>query len=55
MMQDRIVDTMVEFLEMNLDYVRDECLVVPGWAVAGGGAFEQPVRDRKSTRLNSSH
>lgn len=28
MMQDRIVDTMVDFLEMNLDYVRDECLVV---------------------------
>jgi hypothetical protein len=28
MMQDRIVDTMVKFLEMNLDYVRDECLVV---------------------------
>lgn len=27
-MQDQIVDTMVEFLEMNLDYVRDECLVV---------------------------
>ncbi|GLE02423.1 hypothetical protein PINS_up011261 [Pythium insidiosum] len=27
-MQDQIVDTMVDFLEMNLDYVRDECLVV---------------------------
>lgn len=27
-MQDQIVDTMVEFLEMNLDYVRDESLVV---------------------------
>lgn len=27
-MQDQIVDTMVDFLEMNLDYVRDESLVV---------------------------
>ncbi|KAF0696151.1 Aste57867_13067 [Aphanomyces stellatus] len=27
-MHDQIVDTMVEFLEMNLDYVRDETLVV---------------------------
>ncbi|DAZ95562.1 TPA: hypothetical protein N0F65_005878 [Lagenidium giganteum] len=27
-MQDQIMDTMVEFLEMNLDYVRDESLVV---------------------------
>lgn len=27
-MQDQIVDTMVDFLEMNLDYVRDESLIV---------------------------